>query len=126
MKFLIDMNLSHRWCGILQAEGWGSVHWSDVGKPSVPDHEIMEWALNESRVVLTHDLDFGAMLAAIGASGPSVVQVRTHDVRPVALSPLLVPVLRQFEIELDSGALLVVDDGKSRVRLLPLVRRPPR
>ena len=77
MKFLVDMNLSPKWCAILQAEGWESVHWSDVGSATAPDHEIMQHARNEGRVVLTHDLDFGAMLAATQAKGPSVVQVRT-------------------------------------------------
>jgi len=76
MKFLIDMNLSPRWCGILQAEGWDSVHWSQVGNASAPDHEVMRWALDEQRIVLTHDLDYGAMLAATQATAPSVVQVR--------------------------------------------------
>ena len=91
-----------------------------------PDHEIMEWALNESRVVLTHDLDFGAMLAAIGASGPSVVQVRTHDVRPVGSLLSWSRCCGSSKLNLIPARLLVVDDGKSRVRLLPLVRRPPR
>jgi predicted nuclease of predicted toxin-antitoxin system len=120
MKFLIDMNLSPRWCGILQAEGWDSVHWSQVGIASAPDHEVMQWALGEQRVVLTHDLDYGAMLAATKATGPSVVQVRTQDVRPESLAPLLITTLRQYESELEAGALLIVDEAKSRVRLLPL------
>lgn len=120
MKFLIDMNLSPRWCGILQAEGWDSVHWSRVGIASAPDHELMQRALDEQRVVLTHDLDYGAMLAATKATGPSVVQVRTQDVRSQILAPLLVPILRQYENELDVGALLIVDEAKARVRLLPL------
>jgi predicted nuclease of predicted toxin-antitoxin system len=120
MKLLVDMNLSPKWCAILQAEGWDSVHWSDVGIGSAPDHDIMQWALNEGRVVLTHDLDFGAMLAATQAKGPSVVQVRTQDVRPQTLTPLLIPLLRQYENELEAGALLIVDQGRSRVRLLPL------
>jgi predicted nuclease of predicted toxin-antitoxin system len=120
MKFLIDMNLSPRWCSVLRAEGWDSVHWSDVGSVSAADHEIMLWALNDGRVVLTHDLDFGAMLASTQASGPSVAQVRTQDVRPQKLAPILIPVLHQYESELDAGALLVVDEARSRVRLLPL------
>ena len=95
MKFLVDMNLSPRWCGFLQAAGWDSVHWSQVGAATAPDHELMQWALNEQRVVLTHDLDYGAMLAATKAMGPSVVQVRTQDVRPESLAPLLIPVLKQ-------------------------------
>jgi predicted nuclease of predicted toxin-antitoxin system len=122
MKFLIDMNLSPGWRSILQFEGWDSIHWSNIGGVSAPDHEIMEWALINGRVVLTHDLDFGAMLAATQASGPSVAQVRTQDVRPQVLSPLLISVLRQYEKELDPGALLVLDEARSRVRLLPLAK----
>lgn len=121
MRFLIDMNLSPRWCGILQVEGWDSVHWSQVGTATAPDHEVMQWALGDQRVVLTHDLDYGAMLAATKATGPSVMQVRTQDVRPESLAPLLIPTLRQYESELEAGALLIVDEAKSRVRVLPLV-----
>src|SRR5688572_27638106 len=120
MKFLVDMNLSPKWCMLLQAEGWDSVHWSDVGDASAPDHEIMQWALAEDRVVLTHDLDFGAMLAATQASGPSVVQVRTHDVRPHSLGPFLIPLIHRHKDRLEAGALIVVDEGRSRVRVLPL------
>jgi predicted nuclease of predicted toxin-antitoxin system len=120
MRFLIDMNLSPKWCSILQAEGWDSVHWSNVGSVSAPDHEIMAWAVNERQVVLTHDLDFGAMLASTQAKGPSVVQVRTQDIRPQALGPILIPLLRQYEKQLDAGSLLIVDRARSRIRLLPL------
>lgn len=123
MKFLIDMNLSPRWCGILQAEGWDSVHWSQVGNASASDHEVMRRALAQQRIVLTHDLDYGAMLAATQAIAPSVVQVRTQDVRPQTLARLLIPILRRYEKKLVAGALLVVDEAKSRIRLLPLSRR---
>lgn len=124
MKFLVDMNLSPRWCPVLQAEGWDTVHWSQIGSPSANDSEIMESALSERRIVLTHDLDFGAVLAATKATGKSVVQVRTQDVRPEALSTVLIPLLYQYSNELETGALLVIDDPKSRIRLLPLSRKP--
>lgn len=123
MKFLIDMNLSPRWCATLQAEGWDSVHWAEIGNVSAPDHEIMRWARGEQRVVLTHDLGFAAVLAATQATGPSVVQVRAQDVRLQSLAPLLIPVLREYENELEIGALVIVDVAKSRVRLLPLAGR---
>jgi predicted nuclease of predicted toxin-antitoxin system len=74
MKLLVDMNLSPKWCSVLQAEGWDAVHWSDVGTASATDRAVMQWALRDERVVLTHDLDFGAILAATQATGPSVVQ----------------------------------------------------
>lgn len=93
-----------------------------IGNSLCPDHDIMQRALDEERVVLTHDLDFGAMLAATQAKGPSVVQVRTQDVRPNSLAPLLMPLLHHYQNELEAGALLIVDEARSRVRLLPLVK----
>jgi predicted nuclease of predicted toxin-antitoxin system len=120
MKFLIDMNLSPKWCPVLQAEGWNAVHWSQVGDRSAPDAQLMAWALAEGRVVLTHDLDFGAILAATQAKGPSVVQVRTQNVKCDHLAPILIPVLRDHQNQLQSGALAVIDEAKSRVRILPL------
>jgi predicted nuclease of predicted toxin-antitoxin system len=122
MKFLIDMNLSPKWCEVLRAEGWKSFHWSEAGSAAAPDLEVMRHAISEGCVVLTHDLDFGAMLAATQAKGPSVVQVWTQDVRPQSLSPLLVPLLKQYQAELETGALLIVDEARSRIRLLPLIK----
>ena len=120
MKLLVDMNLSPKWCSVLQAEGWDTVHWSDVGSASAPDQEVMQWALSNDHVVVTHDLDFGAILAATHATGPSVVQVRTQDVRPTSLAPRLIPWLRQYTNELEAGAMVVIDEARSRVRLLPI------
>ena len=52
--------------------------------------------------------------------GPSVVQVRGRDVLPAAIGDAVIAALRQYEPELDTGALLVVEPRKNRVRLLPL------
>lgn len=123
MRFVVDMNLSPKWCEVLQAEGWDAIHWSAVASIRAPDPEIMLWALRDSRVVLTHDLDFGALLALTRASGPSVVQVRTQDVRPQSLAPILIPVLHQYQRELEAGAIMVIDEARCRVRLLPLLPR---
>ena len=75
----------------------------------------------ESRVgVLTHDLDFGAILAATRAEGPSVVQIRTEDVMSDRFVSVVSIALTRFESELTAGALVIVDEGRSRVRILPL------
>ncbi len=80
MKLLLDMNLSPRWIQTLEEKGWETVHWTSVGDPRASDREIMKWAHDHDHVVVTHDLDFGAMLAATSAQKPSVIQVRTRDV----------------------------------------------
>ena len=121
MKFVIDMNLSPALCRILKTEGWDVMHWSDVGDPRATDTELMVWAAQQRRIVLTHDLDLGSLLAATQAEEPSVVQVRIQDVFPDRLAPFLIPVLKQYEAELNVGALIIVDPSKSRIRILPLM-----
>lgn len=65
-------------------------------------------------MVFTHDLDFGALLAAAGSHGPSVIQVRAQDLLPEALA--------QYRGELVAGALVSIEPDRRRVRLLPLRR----
>jgi predicted nuclease of predicted toxin-antitoxin system len=80
----------------------------------------MHWARTNGSVVFTHDLDFGTMLALTHAAGPSVIQVRGQNVLPDHLAPTVIAALRQHESELAAGALVVVDEAKSRVRILPI------
>jgi predicted nuclease of predicted toxin-antitoxin system len=80
----------------------------------------MEYARDHGFVVLTHDLDFGAILAATNASGPSVIQIRTQDILPQSMDSALAAALRQYDRELTAGALIVIDRTRSRVRILPL------
>src|SRR5207253_324838 len=63
MKLLVDMNLSPRWASFLAASRIESTHWSLVGAVTATDVEIMEYAREHGYIVLTHDLDFSAILA---------------------------------------------------------------
>jgi predicted nuclease of predicted toxin-antitoxin system len=119
MKLLIDMNLSPKWTQLLERRGWTAVHWSAVGDQCAPDVTIMEWARSNGYIVLTHDLDFGALLATTRVQGPSVVQVRTQDVMPQSLGSRMIEILQQHQSSLEKGALITVDEAKSRVRILP-------
>ena len=123
MKILIDMNLSPDWTAVFAAENIESVHWSTVGDPRAEDTEIMEYARSGGYVVFTHDLDFGTLLALTQAENPSVVQVRTQNILPSHLANTVIAVLRSNQESLGQGALIVVDEGKARVRILPLRRR---
>jgi predicted nuclease of predicted toxin-antitoxin system len=83
MKILLDMNLSPSWVRFLAQEGFEAVHWSSVGASTASDAEIMQWARNQAHIVFTHDMDFSALLAATGAAGPSVSQVRAQNIMPM-------------------------------------------
>ena len=122
MKLLVDMNLSPNWVAHLQLAGLTAVHWSAIGRPDAPDTEIMAYAADHGYVVVTHDLDFGTILAATRGTKPSVVQVRADNLDPVAIGGPLVAALKQMAAELAEGALLTVDPRRTRLTLLPLTR----
>lgn len=120
MKLLIDMNLSPEWVGALASEGVDAIHWSNIGAYSASDSEIMAWSKDNDHIVLTHDLDFGAILAATNADAPSVIQLRFQDLAPLHACGHVVKVLRDYRHELQQGALVSLDEEKARVRILPL------
>ena len=122
MKLLIDMSLAPLWAEVLERHGWEAVHWSVVGDPRATDRTIMEWARVNGYVVFTHDLDFGAILAATGSTGPSVIQVRAQDVTPDHLEDIVTRALRQHTPMLEGGALITIDAARTRSRILPLRR----
>ena len=82
----------------------------------------MEWAAEHDHVVFTHDLDFGTMLALSYGTGPSVLQVRAQDVLPGTLGNAVAAALNQHDADLASGALVVVTQSKTRVRVLPIAK----
>jgi len=122
MKLLLDMNLSPTWVRFLEENGFEAVHWSTTGEPTAADAVIMAWARDRGFVVVTHDLDFSALLASTDAVGPSVIQVRTQDVLPEAVGSDVVRVLREHRTALDEGAIVSIDELASRVRVLPIRR----
>jgi len=125
MKLLVDMNLSPRWIDLLTRSGLPAVHWSAVGRVDALDTEIMTYAATNDYVVLTHDLDFSAILAVTHGEKPSVVQIRSDDVSPDVIGAKVVAALRQMAPEIEAGALLSVDPTRTRLRLLPLQAREP-
>jgi predicted nuclease of predicted toxin-antitoxin system len=125
MKILVDMNLSPRWVDLLTNAGMKAAHWSTLGPANAPDVVIMAFARANDYVVLTHDLDFSAILAATHGDKPSVVQIRADDVSPDVIGKLVTDALSQMADELDQGALLTIDPRRTRLRVLPL-RNPDR
>jgi predicted nuclease of predicted toxin-antitoxin system len=119
MKILVDMNLSPLWVDTFAKHGIEAIHWASAGDPRATDRTIMDWASANGYIVFTHDLDFGALLAATQASGPSVIQVRSQEVLPDQIEATVISVIKQFQTALEAGALITVDETRSRVRILP-------
>jgi predicted nuclease of predicted toxin-antitoxin system len=70
--------------------------------------------------VVTADLDFSAILAALQTGKPSVIQIRSGLLTPEAIGPKVVETLRALAGDLSSGALVSINAERARLRVLPL------
>lgn len=120
LSFLIDMNMPIEWVPWLQEKGYSAIRWSSIGDVRADDEELMQWALGNHYIVLTQDLDFGTLLALTRAQGPSVILMRGKESTPESSGHHLLQVIETTRAVLEQGALVVVDEYRVRVRVLPL------
>ena len=120
MKFLIDMGLALRTVAFLRDRGHDATHLRDEGLERLDDSDVVKKAVNEKRVILTHDLDFSRIVALGGEAIPSVVTFRLKDMRPASVNSYLLEVLNRCAHDLEKEALVSVDERAIRVRSLPL------
>ena len=98
------------------------MHWSDVGDPGPDDCKRVEYAFASDLIVLTQDLDVGALLAASGESGLGAIQIRAGDKSPETLGNQVFSAREQFAGDIEQGVLVTIDTERTRVRL-SLIRR---
>lgn len=121
MKLLVDENLPPRVAALLVEAGHDAVHVRDLGAAGASDPEIVALALTQGRTIISADTDFGALLAAAGTTGPSVILVReVVDRLPPDLVALLVGCIEQLEEHLTAGVMIALTPAGARVRRLPL------
>lgn len=84
---------------------------------------VLRWAREHGRVLVTHDLDFAAILADTDATAPSVIQVREQDLLASATAGAIVRAITAAAPALARGAIVTIHEDRSRIRILPLRAR---
>ena len=120
MKLLLDMNLPPKLADILADKGISSVHWYAIGAPDASDEEIMSYAKDNDNVVVTHDLDFSAILSVTHGQKPSVIQIRVQNLNANEIAELIAMTVSQNSDTIGQGAIVSLDANRARMRVLPL------
>lgn len=120
MRFLADAGISPRTVEFLRRNGHDAIHVRELAMQRAADRLLVERARADDRVVLTFDLDFGAILALGVFDHPSVVIFRLTDERTSSVNRRLEAVLTEQAGALASGALILVEDARYRIRRLPI------
>ena len=120
MKFLLNMNLPRVLGRGLAAAGHRCRHVGDIGLGQARDVEILAEAGRNGETILTHDLDYGHLLAFSGETAPSVIIFRLRNSQPDRLLRRLMTAWPEMEPSLKEGAIVVLEDAVLRVRRLPI------
>ena len=106
----------------LRAAGHDAQHVRDHDMQAAPDEQIFDFAVNDERIVVSADTDFGTLLAARKAARPSVILFRRGTQRrPEEQVMLLLDNLSAMTDALAQGSVVVIEPERIRVRRLPLL-----
>jgi predicted nuclease of predicted toxin-antitoxin system len=113
MNFLADESCPGPVIRALLDAGHDVVAISEVAAGAA-DEQVLERALNENRVLITEDKDFGELLYARGRSSGGVILVRFHSRARHAKSATVVNAVAKLGARL-RNAFTVVEPGRVRI-----------
>ena len=108
LKFLVDNALSPVISNKLKSAGHDSVHVREYGLQSAPDQLVLQRAVEENRILISAEADFGTLLADTGVAAPSVVLLRRTSGNPAIEFGLVSIVIARREVAdaLQAGAIV--------------------
>jgi len=120
VKFLLNMNVPRKLGRRLTSEGHECRHVGDIGMAQVSDSIIMKEARGNREIIVTHDLDYGDLLAFSGETNPSVIIFRVRNTHADNLFKQIVGAWGEIERPLIEGTIITFEDAALRIRKLPI------
>ncbi len=120
MRFLADAGISPTTVAFLLGLGHQAEHVRSLGMQRASDDDIVNRAQVDGSVVITFDLDFGDILALGVLNRPSVIILRLENQRAEWVNRQLQLVLAERQVDLETGALILIEEARYRLRKLPI------
>ena len=114
------MNVSRELGKRLIAHGHNCRHLGDIGMAQASDMIIVEEARRNNEIIVTHDLDYGNLLAFSGKRYPSVIIIRLRNTHQDNLLNRIMDIWTEIERPLLDGVIVVLEDDALRIRRLPI------
>ncbi|MEO8713743.1 MAG: DUF5615 family PIN-like protein [Acetobacteraceae bacterium] len=103
----------------LRSDGHDAVPGRDRAASRMTDFEVFAIATQESRALVTFDLDFGELVGLAGKRGVGVLLLRLRRVQSSHIHQRIRVALAEAGNALATGAIVLVDDSRIRIRSMP-------
>jgi len=116
-KFLLDADMPRSSAEAIRSQGFDVEDVRDLGMRYAKDQEIMDFALETGRVVITRDLDYGEILRYPQHPGAIILRLPTGFVAK-EVNEALMDFLSSAKNEILQNAIIIVELGRYRKRSL--------
>jgi predicted nuclease of predicted toxin-antitoxin system len=120
MRLLADLHISPSTVSFLRSLGHDIIRLTAALPPTADDAEIIAYAAQENRTIITQDLDFSAIIALTRSKAPSLISLRLSSSRIEYVNALLLKILPTLEQDVLNGMIVTVEDHRVRRRALPI------
>jgi len=111
---LADENIPKSVVSWLRENGHDILKAQDVGLTGATDSDLVNWSLENERVIITLDEDFGRFYRQLGKP-LGVILIRTHPPTPERINHLLSVFLTKVRVDKHTDELMVVTDRGIRI-----------
>jgi predicted nuclease of predicted toxin-antitoxin system len=118
MRFIADESCDFKIVQALRSEGF-DVFCIAESSPGVSDSSVIQFSIDENRILLTEDRDFGQWVFAHGFSTASVIFFRYPATARTMIAKDIVKFLKENK-ELISGCFIVIQPGRTRISRTPI------
>ena len=120
LEFLANMNISPLTVEKLKQHGWNIIRIPEIMESNSKDKEVLAYARDNNKILITQDLDFSMLLAVGGYNKPSVINLRLKKANPDDVTERIMEVVSAMTKELGEGVVISVDETTARYRNLPI------
>lgn len=114
MRLLLDQMLREELAEQLRAAGHDAVRVSERGMARADDAQILARAIQEERILVTVDGDFGDWVTLPLSEHLGVIRVRVHPTTSANVARLLLPLVRQRTPDEFRNHLVIVSESRTR------------
>jgi predicted nuclease of predicted toxin-antitoxin system len=113
--FLVDLNVGQTVAAALRQAGHDVFFVGDYHDPRISDIDILRLAVQEQRIVINLDADFGELVYHSGESHYGVLLLRMPDARAVEKANVVEEIITRFGDQLPQH-FCVYRNGRLRIR----------